>query len=163
MYSVYCIQCTKYSVLHTGDCIHTMHYVHSFIYSELFTLFIRILKLTVILIHHICTVHTYLSLELYCKQCMFCILFTLFKWLFIVMHTLALLLLIAYNLQHILCIIQFTAYYNTVTVFICAKRGGTIVPLQYILPVPDTTPRTSEDECKWYYHQMIYFPETITQ
>jgi hypothetical protein len=29
--------------------------------------------------------------------------------------------------------------------------------------VPDTTPRTSEDECKWYCHQMIYFPETIIQ
>jgi hypothetical protein len=23
--------------------------------------------------------------------------------------------------------------------------------------------RTSEDECKWYWHQMIYFPETIKQ
>jgi hypothetical protein len=31
------------------------------------------------------------------------------------------------------------------------------------LTVPDTTPRTSEDECKWYCHQMIYFPETIIQ
>jgi hypothetical protein len=29
--------------------------------------------------------------------------------------------------------------------------------------VPDTVSRTSEDECKWYCHQMIYFPETIIQ
>ncbi len=28
-------------------------------------------------------------------------------------------------------------------------------------PVPDTASFTSEDECKWYWHQMIYFPETI--
>jgi hypothetical protein len=29
--------------------------------------------------------------------------------------------------------------------------------------VPDLASRTSEDECKWYKHQMIYFPETIKQ
>jgi hypothetical protein len=27
--------------------------------------------------------------------------------------------------------------------------------------VPDTASRTSEDECKWWKHQIIYFPETI--
>jgi hypothetical protein len=29
--------------------------------------------------------------------------------------------------------------------------------------VPNTASRTSEDECKWYQYQMIYFPETIKQ
>jgi hypothetical protein len=29
--------------------------------------------------------------------------------------------------------------------------------------IPDMASRTSEDECKWYWHQMIYFPETIKQ
>jgi hypothetical protein len=34
---------------------------------------------------------------------------------------------------------------------------------RWIVPVPDTASRTSEDECKWYWHHMIYFPETIKQ
>jgi hypothetical protein len=29
--------------------------------------------------------------------------------------------------------------------------------------VPDTASHTSEDDCKWYKRQMIYFPETIKQ
>jgi hypothetical protein len=29
--------------------------------------------------------------------------------------------------------------------------------------VLDTTSHTSEDECKWYWHQMIYFPGTRIQ
>jgi hypothetical protein len=30
------------------------------------------------------------------------------------------------------------------------------------MSVPDTA-ITSEDEYKWYWHQMIYFPETINR
>ena len=99
LYTVYKIQCTVYRRLYTMYC------VHSLIYSELFALFIRILVLTVVLIQLI--VHTYLCLELYCKQCMFCILFTLFNWFLGVMHTVRFVTVYW---------IQFTAYimYNTV-------------------------------------------------
>jgi hypothetical protein len=31
----------------------------------------------------------------------------------------------------------------------------------WIVFVPNKASFTSEDECKWYWHQMIYFPETI--
>jgi hypothetical protein len=42
-----------------------------------------------------------------------------------------------------------------------ANRSTKIYPLIHILNVPDTASFTSEDKCKWYWHQMIYFPETI--
>jgi hypothetical protein len=81
LYTVHKIQCTVYRRLYTTYC------VHSLIYSALFALFIRILVLTVVVIKHIQFIHMYLCLELYCKQFMFCILFTLFNWFLGVMHT----------------------------------------------------------------------------
>ncbi len=101
MHTVYCIQSTKYSVLYTGDCIqrtvcillctvnclHYSIYKNSGAYSNPYTAY---------------TVHTYLCLELDCKQCIFCILFTLFNWFLGVMHTVRFVTV---------CWIQFTTYY----------------------------------------------------
>jgi hypothetical protein len=39
-----------------------------------------------------------------------------------------------------------------------ANRGGGNFPRTDLFP---TRLLTSEDEYKWYWHQMIYFPETI--
>ena len=93
--TVYCIQETVYNVLCTFTYIWwTVYTIHknSEAYSNPYTSY---------------TVHTYLSLELYCKQCMFLILFTLFKWLF---------MCDAYFSSVTVYWIQFTAYimYNTV-------------------------------------------------
>jgi hypothetical protein len=62
-YVLQCILYTVYSLQNTVYCVQglcTMYCVHSLIYSKLFTLFIRILKLIVVLIHHIQFIHTYL-------------------------------------------------------------------------------------------------------
>ena len=123
LYTVHKIQCTVYRRLYTMYCLRFL------IYSELFALFIRILVLTVVFIQHIQFIHTYAQSCIINSVCIvYCLLFS--NGFFCMMHTLALLLFIEYNLQHILCIIQFTTYYNTVTAFIRAKRGSTIVPLQ---------------------------------
>jgi hypothetical protein len=93
--TVYCIQETVYNVLCAFSYIQwTVCTIHknSGAYNSPYTAY---------------TVHTYLCLELYCKQCMFCILFTLFNWFLGVMHTVRFVTVYW---------IQFTAYimYNTV-------------------------------------------------
>jgi hypothetical protein len=63
-----------------------MYCVHSLIYSELFTLFIRILVLTVFLTQHIQFIHTYAQSCIINSVCtVYCLLFSI--GFLCVMHT----------------------------------------------------------------------------
>jgi hypothetical protein len=55
LYTVHKIQCTAYRRLYSTYCVHAL------IYSELFTLFLRILVLTVFLIQNAQFIHTYVQ------------------------------------------------------------------------------------------------------
>ncbi len=103
LYTVHKIQCTGYRRLYAMYCVHFL------IYSELFALFIRILELTVVLIHHIQFIYTYVqscivnSVQYVCF--VYCLLFSI--GFLCVMHTV--------RFVTVYCF-QFTAYimYNTV-------------------------------------------------
>ena len=95
---VYCIQKTVYNVLCTFSYIQwTIYTIHknSGAYSIPYTAY---------------TVHTYLCSELYYKQCMYCILFSLFNWLFMchayctlcncLLNTVYSIYYVQYSLQH---------------------------------------------------------------
>ncbi len=128
---MYCIQETVYNVLCTFSYIQwTVYTIHknSEAYSSPYTSY---------------TVHTYLSLELYCKQCMFCILLTLFKWLFMyeaycmlcncLLNIIYSIYYVLYSLQHTTIQLLYSSVPNAAALW-CRfnnspdRRPGTIVP-----------------------------------